>query len=67
MRTGSMRGVVMDERTKEWPIACKCGESWTELEWKELPLVGVYDAGQDGKWELRTCVCGATLQIPSSE
>lgn len=52
---------------KQWPIACKCGETWTESEWQELPLVGIYDAGPDGKWELRTCVCGATLQISSPE
>ena len=56
----------MNDR-QEWPVVCKCGESWAESEWNELPLLGVYDAGPDGKWELRSCVCGATLQIPSRE
>jgi hypothetical protein len=55
---------VNDEK-KQWPMICKCGESWSESEWKELPLVGTYDAGKDGWMELRTCVCGATLTIPT--
>ena len=45
-------------------VCTKCGETWSETEWIELPLVGVYDQGTEGKIELRTCVCGATLSIP---
>jgi hypothetical protein len=52
----------MNER---FPITCKCGETWSQEEWKELPLVGKYDAQSDGWIELRTCVCGATLTIPT--
>lgn len=48
----------------EREIVCTCGEKWTESQWHELPPVGTYDAGRDGKFELRTCVCGATLSIP---
>ena len=54
----------MEEAPKTWPLVCKCGESWTEAEWAELPPIGTYDAGSEGKLELRKCVCGATLSIP---
>lgn len=49
--------------TSRWPVVCACGERWSDSEWRELPSVGVYDAGRDGKWDLRTCVCGATLKV----
>jgi hypothetical protein len=47
-----------------WPYRCRCGETWSETEWLELPEIGRYDAGRDGFIELRTCYCGAALSIP---
>lgn len=53
-----------DETPKRlWPVVCRCGETWSEDEWAELPLIGTYDAGSEGKLELRTCVCGANLSL----
>jgi hypothetical protein len=48
-----------------WPVACKCGETWKEAEWIELPAIGCYHAGRDGWLELRTCMCGSALSIPA--
>lgn len=53
------------EEGSTWPLVCSCGERWSETEWEELPLVGTYDAGTEGRFELRHCVCGATLAIPA--
>jgi len=49
----------------EWPKRSACGEAWTAEEWEELPSDGRYFAGAEGWMELRTCVCGARLTIPS--
>ena len=49
-----------------WPKSCGCGETWSEAEWAELPLVGHYLAGRDGWIELRTCVCGSTMVIEAT-
>jgi hypothetical protein len=48
----------------QWPRTCRCGESWTAEEWRELPSDGRYFAGAEGWLELRTCVCGARLTVP---
>ena len=56
-----------EEKVEEraiWPKSCRCGESWTEAEWAELPSDGRYFAGSEGWLELRTCVCGARLTMP---
>ncbi len=50
-----------EDEKSPWPIVCSCKESWSQAEWEELPLIGTYDAGSEGKMELRTCVCGANL------
>jgi hypothetical protein len=50
---------------KMWPKACACGETWTREHWGELTPVGRYQADE---WiELRTCVCGKTLAVPTRE
>lgn len=50
-----------------WPLRCRCGETWSEDHWPELPLVGRYSAGRDGWIELRSCVCGATIATAENE
>ena len=50
-----------------WPKTCRCGETWSEDHWPELPLVGRYRAGRDGWIELRSCVCGVTLVNSENE
>ena len=48
-----------------WPKACGCGETWSREHWGELTPVGRYLADE---WlELRTCVCGKTLAVPTRE
>jgi hypothetical protein len=50
---------------KLWPKACSCGETWSREHWGELTPVGRYLADE---WlELRTCVCGKTLAVPTRE
>lgn len=54
----------MDD-TKRWPKVCGCGETWSRDNWDELPPIGRYRADE---WiELRTCVCGKTLAVPTTE
>ena len=56
---------VVEHATKRWPKACGCGETWSREHWGELTPVGRYHADE---WiELRTCVCGKTLAVPTSE
>jgi len=50
-----------------WTKACRCGETWSTAEWAELPAVGRYLAGADGWFELRSCVCGATLAVSAAD
>jgi len=45
---------------------CACGESYTKAEWKELRFVGEQKL-DDGKLELRDCVCGSTIAIRKAE
>jgi len=57
------RGV--EGAAKQWPKACACGETWSREHWGELTPVGRYLADE---WiELRTCVCGKTLAVPTRE
>lgn len=56
---------VVEQANKRWPKACGCGETWSLEHWGELTPVGRYLADE---WiELRTCVCGKTLAVPTSE
>jgi hypothetical protein len=49
----------------DWPKACACGETWSREQWGELTPVGRYLADE---WlELRSCVCGKTLAVPTRE
>lgn len=53
------------DMTTRWPKACRCGETWSREHWGELTPVGRYMADE---WiELRSCVCGKTLVVPTSE
>jgi hypothetical protein len=49
---------------RPFPLTCRCGETWSEEHWSDLPLIGVYRAGRDGNLELRACFCRATLAVP---
>jgi hypothetical protein len=44
---------------------CKCGQKFTETQWRALPLVGKMDYEEDGdkRLELRNCPCGSTIAI----
>jgi hypothetical protein len=54
-----------DAVAKPWPKTCSCGEIWSQEEWGELTPIGRYQA--DEQLELRTCVCGKTLAVPTRE
>lgn len=57
---------AVEHASKGWPKACACGETWRRDHWGELTPVGRYRAAED--WlELRSCVCGRTLVVTSSE
>jgi len=56
---------VVEQPMKRWPKACGCGETWSREHWGELTPVGRYLADE---WlELRSCVCGKTLAVPTDE
>lgn len=48
-----------------WPKACGCGETWSRAQWDELPVLGRYRA--DELLEVRSCVCGSNLAVPTRE
>lgn len=54
----------MSEGASHFPKHCRCGAQWTRDTWRELPLVGYADGGDDGELELRNCRCGSTLAVP---
>ena len=55
------------EQQESWPKKCRCGETWSREEWNELPAIGRYNANAGDALELRTCVCGANLAVPTKE
>lgn len=60
-----LRSVAVEPaKDNPWPRRCRCGESWSEVEWAELPSDGRYFAGSEGWMEIRMCVCGARLIVP---
>jgi hypothetical protein len=46
-----------------WPKSCRCGATWSEPEWRELPFVGYAENGDGGELELRNCTCGSTIAV----
>lgn len=62
---------LLECQIQEWedqfPKACACGRSYSETEWRSLPLVGV----QHWEWgeanEMRNCECGSTLSVTLAE
>jgi len=59
------QSAATDEPRARWPKACGCGETWSREHWGELTPIGRYLADE---WiELRTCVCGKTLAVPTSD
>ena len=62
-----VRGPASMDEQQRWPKKCRCGETWSRDEWNELPPIGVYNASAEDVLELRTCVCGANLAVPTKE
>lgn len=45
-------------------VCRNCGNVIDGADWADLPIVGLQDAGNGRRLELRNCICGSTLSKP---
>lgn len=54
---------VVVPRLQPLKICGACGASYSALEWRFLPFVGL-QSGRNGEWvELRNCACTSTIAL----
>ena len=60
METATSNHEERGQRSRFLPVCvCSCGATYSENEWRALPLVGTM-GDEAERLELRNCVCGST-------